>query len=438
MHIRRQWVLLAVFIVATTQFFGCGFKDSTNLGEDFITDISPDLTNMNKHFKSYAGDTTSLVSQFSLPAPGDTGFGIHLAISSQTTSGRIVLGDSAQTSSVGVVKFVISPDNPNSRIYAANDSLVSVKLQFTRIVTNKSAKIGIYTSRSWGQYYTSHLGSNDTTARTASPFDTLSFNNDTTSSIDTVALFPSTDSSLAYMVFAACTTATTDTAITKRPQTFGVILRNLDPTNLVSIYNAAQLIVKYHHGKDTATHVYSNSNPASNTTPFHYYVGTDGSSASLASQPAMGYAAKRTACFKYDLSALWDTCNAGNTNSARIQLNSAIFSVKGKKLGDTLNISYLFYVNNSPDSIVHNGIELDSLFATSYADRIILADTATVAVNVLPSLRRYEAGKADSQSVAHRPKNCYLYFRYSEDVNQQWKNMVWTQKPKLTVMISIP
>ena len=410
----------AGIVLAMAAILSCSkTSETTSLGNDIIDDTYPNKMDMRKHFREYAMDTGALETSFSLPAPGDTGFGVHAALSN-----HIVVGGQGNERAYGFVQFRTDTSSAiTKRTYSTIDTVLSVSIIFARDSVKPGGKISVLSSLQ-------HPVSSDTGG---SGFDTLTFDHDTAHANvrDTAVL---AIAQLKDSIVKACTT-TNQTTARSLPLNFGFILKNLDPSGLVFINGIPSLVVYYKNKGDTTTHTITTAADSS----FYYAFETD--NAASRGQPVLSYASKRTAVFKYDMKSLWQTASAGLADTMRAEVVSAAFSMKNPdNATDTLHTRVVLW-----HELVNDGTKLDSLFngiydsVVSSATSVVLTGTTPVQADVRMALRAYEQGIPAKRTV--RPSALYLYVRLNEDALQNWKKSnSWTTSnaPLLSAVITVP
>jgi hypothetical protein len=415
MHKQTLLRYLALLLSTGGALFCSKIGDSTDLGSNILNDISPDKTSIGKHFRAYAMDTSGLEKRSSLPAAGDTGFGLHGAYLSS-----MVMGIQADDTAVGYVEFAIQPDTTKYPLFSAKDTLIAMKLRFTRDTGNSRHPISVWHSKDRSIALNPSQPNDSLLGSIAFPAsgDTLN---------DTITIV---DSALTHAIFSACTTKCIS-ADCQNAAKFGFILKNND-AGLAYLKGDAQILVTYWHN-DSASEV-------NGYTSYGSYKVRDANSGDSA---MLSYGPKRTAAFQYNINKLWHTADSGlaPADSIRPEVVSASFSLKNPdSAGDSLNVSAVLW-----HELVHNGIELDSLFnghfngIPSYPVTALLTGTAPVAVDVRSSMREYEQG-VPSQKPA-RASTLYLYVRFVENTNQTWKvSNSWTKSnaPLLSAIVTVP
>ena len=422
---RRFWVLGVAVLSGLLFFCSKLVDDSTNLGGAIIQNIDSTKVALHNHIREYVMDTipgdSTFISASSFPVANDTGFGVHAASGSY-----MVIGTKGNERAAGWVQFIPAPDTGKTRIFAANDTLKTITLHFTRDTNAQKCQIRVY-------YSTVRSHTLDPAGNGDYPIGLLEFKdtvNDTVQiNVPDQIVLPRTQFPFTDRIFNACRDTIKDsTHLATRP-VIGFILTTFKRgDSIVRLNGNMQLTVQYvHQGSDTTTH-YQTYYMTTTT----YYLATDNNTPdSLLTIPALSYASKRTAVYHYSLAAFWDTVN-NMPNSQFAQVISAVFWLKKPKdtlgVGDTINVQYL--VCPVP---VHNGTVLDSLFKAnpSPPGAVSIIDTAAlVQANVCQSLEWYMKNG--------RPSELYLYLRFAEDPKQRWKQTVWKTRPRLTAMISVP
>jgi hypothetical protein len=401
MHQCTGRFLLTIPVVFCLTLVCSSLDDSTDLGAGVIEDAYPDRVDIGKHVRRFI-DSSLCDSSFSLPGSSDTGFGVHYYL----TNSFLVVGDSAGDTAAGFVRFDPLPDTGTTRFYDSSDVLTQIVLKFFRY-QGDPAHIEIRHSQD------SSRPSKPSDTAGCPVIGTLNFT-DMDSATDTIGeIILSPVSALARSIFKACTTTTKDTSYCNHLPVFGFIATNLDHGIKTKLKYFPQMVVHFRRTtpdttKDTVLIYYANLY-------HHWYIAVD----SVQGGPAMSYAPKRTAVFRYTTAPLWAAID-----TERAQIVSAVFQLTGSDSADTADIRYFLL-----DSLYHNGADLDSLFAAAPA--VNVPGTARVLSNVLTPLQVYSRS-------ARRPAALYLYLRYAEVVSQTWRQTVWNGAPLLTAIIAVP
>ena len=318
MHTHMRHSLLSMPFSLSLLLFCSGPDGSTGLGSEIIEGVYPGQVTVGDHIRLYSMDTSACDSSFSLPGPGDTGFGVHHY---NTTTTRIFVGDSAGDTAVGFIQYIIAPDTGASRFYADNDSLTHIVLKFYRD-SGVPADIEIRRSRNG----TRPLKPSDTAG--CPVLDTLHFVlSDSTASVTISPDSADTAKSVfIHAIFAACTTTTKDSLYLKQLPTFEFIGTNITGGTKVRLSSRPQMIIRFNRNAADTSRTYS---------PYQYcYIASDPDS--LRGDAWLSYAPKRTAVFSYEAAPLWSVLD-----TRRAQIVSAVFSLTGPAAGDTLRLRYL-------------------------------------------------------------------------------------------------
>jgi hypothetical protein len=421
MHLCKRRSLLTLPAVFCLTLVCSNLEDSTDLGAGVIEDVYPDRVTIGKHLRQFSMDSSSCDSSFSLPGQNDTGFGVH-----PVTGSHMIIGTKSDSSgnahAAGYMRFVCPADTARTRTFALNDTLRKIIVRFYRDITvdtnTQPCRIAVWSSDTLLHALKPNSALGDTIRDTLQFVKALQDSNNTSTIPDSIELLPGLANDtgrLANKIFKACTTS----SINSSSLSFCFILSNLD-SGLIRFKGNADFTIKYTRGSDTSrSRTYGS---AYNTS---YYIATDGDPDSLQERPELRYVSKRTAVYRYDATALWDTVN-NMANTQHAQIISASFSLTGPSAGDTLNLRYLLH------TLERNGDRLDSLFAAAPANQsvITVADTSRVWANVRISLQNL--------TLHGRPPALYLYLRYNEDINQKWKQTRWLDVPLLTATIAVP
>ncbi|MBN2188280.1 MAG: hypothetical protein JW699_02410 [Chitinispirillaceae bacterium] len=401
MHLCKRRSLLTLPAVFCLTLVCSGLDDSTDLGAGVIEDVYPDQVTIGKHLRRFM-DSSLCDSSFSLPGQNDTGFGIHYSM----TNSFLVVGDSAGDTAAGFVRFGPLPDTGSTRFYDSSDVLTQIVLRFSRY-HGDPAQIEIRHSQD------SSCPSKPSDTAGCPVIGTLNFTHIDSASdtISEISLSP--DSALARPIFTACTTTSKDTAYLNHLSVFGFISVSLDHGIKTRLKYFPQMVVNFRRKLPDTTR--DTGLTCSYYAYHHWYVAVD----SIRSGPAMSYAPKRTAVFRYTTASLWAAID-----TERAQVVSAVFQLQGPDSADTADIQYFLL-----DSLYHNGTCLDSLFKAAPA--VSVPGTARLLANVLSTLQDYSRSSP-------RPPVLYLYLRYAEDVRQTWRQAVWNSAPLLTAIIAVP
>ncbi len=382
--------------------FFCTTDNTTNLGNTIINNSYP-------HFRGYVMDSSDVdTAAFSLPRPGDSGFGIH-----EVSGSQMLVGADSGEYAAGYVRFPCLPDTNSSRQYGSNDTLRSIVLRFWNDTATTSFPLQV-----WRSDVTLHADS-PSAARGDILLDSLLIlMNDTVNALDSIVLPPGAFGGLADSIFHACTTSNKDLIrSTVFKDTFGFIIANPNPSaGILRMYGNPQLAVKFKRGNDTT--------PVINYGSIHtsYDVAEVQSPGSI-SQP-ISYASKKTLIFRYNATRLW--ASVGPDTS---QIVSAFFPLFRPGAVDTISLRYLLL-----DSLVHDGRILDTLFASppSPPGVVTLYQGDTVQANAAQSLQFINILENERHQLPSNPK-LFLYLRLSEDVNQLWRKSNYSTTPLLNV-----
>ncbi len=399
--------LLSPLFIIIFLFISCSTNNSTDLGSSIIQ-------NTYKHFRSFAMDSSMLDSMFTLPQPGDSGFGIH-----QVSGSQMVIGSDSGEYSAGFVRFPCLPDTAGSRRYnPLTDTLRSIVLRFW----NDTA-LTAFSLQVWRSDFISHALAPSYNAGDYL-LDSLQIAmKDTVNAPDSVVLLPGSSGGLAEAIFNACTTSSVATATSPAfKDTFSFIIANPNPSSgILRMFGNPQLAVKFKRGSDTT--------PVINYGSIPYYVAAEQNPGTLT--PPLSYASKRTLVFAYDASKLWDsiTLFPSGTGFTTPQIISAFDSLYRPGATDTISLRYLLW-----DTLTHNGILLDSLFAkpVSPPGVVTLYGNDTAQANMAQSLQIINIIE-NQRGLGPRPQKLYLYLRLSEDVNQIWRKSSYASLPLLNV-----
>lgn len=418
MRIIARCVVISALFAAGSLLF-CSFDDSTNLGSDIIDTVEPDKANVGRHYREYVLDSTGLDQKYSVSRTDEI---IHTV-----TSSVMVLGKRDGESSFGLVRFICPPDTDTTNhkrvSFRPADSLLAVKLVFSRIGNGQEAYLNLYYNIE-DAVDTAKVSTPDTITM---PFaGTISFAGKD-SVLDTVEIV---DSTIKTAIFKACTT----TATSAFPGTricFDIISQQDD--RLIRLYGSTpKLLVSVDKdtlpGKiDSVTKIYSVERAL-------YVVKEDTLVFNARqSQPVSSYAPYRTAVFEFDPSALWKAMEDTVTRAAN-RLISAGFLIRHP--GDDTNTLYVKYgVSTSP---LLSGYEVDTMFDSSSVLISIPRDTVAFA-NVRETLQRYARQNP-------RPVSLFLYLRLSFNTSaalsseeyEQWRTVTWDVVPYLKTIIYLP
>jgi hypothetical protein len=424
MHLRKRRCLLTVPVFLCSMLFCSGFDDSTDLGAGVIESIYPGQVTIGKHLRRYSMNTSECDSAFSLPGASDSGFVVHAATASYMTIGT--KSDSLSTErAAGYVRFVCPPDTGSSRAFSVNDTLRKITVRFFRDITidkdTQPCRIAVWSSDSLSRALNPDTALGDIIHDTVQFVKASQDSNNHATIPDSIELLPDT---LTRAIFAACTTSSKNTSALF----FGFILTNLD-SGVIRFRENAEFTIQYTRSSDTGTVKTAGRIRTYGSAYSSYYLATDGNPDSVQRIPVLSYPVKRTAVFRYDATALWDTVDAliNQQHAKTAQIVSAVFSLKGPATGDTLNLRYLLL-----DSLERNVDVLDTLFAFAPADQsaATVRNTSQVLANVLPLLQNFTQNG--------RPSTLFLYLRFNGDSSQKWKKTRWQNVPLLSAMIAVP
>lgn len=404
MHKCPRRCLLTIPVLLCSILSCSGPDDSTGLGAGIIEEVYPGRVTIDKHIREYSMNSTSCDSSFSIPGPGDTAFGIHPASDS-----NLVIGAQGNERAAAYVRFVPRPDTASLRIYSINDSPTSIVVRF--FCDSAAAPRNVVVEFSTDSSFEKNPGA----ANRDTLLGTMRFIKDTNATVtDSVVITGRFKDS----IFASCTTTIKDSSKLAQRPVIGFILMTQNASDPVLQFDRKPSVsVKFtRDSADTFITYFSNFKS--------FYLTDDGNPDSLQRIPALSYASKRTAVFRYSADSLWSTITAMD-NQEHAQILSAVFKLKG--YGDTLNLRYLLL-----DKLERNGARLDSAFAAASAKQsaVSITDTSRVLANVLTSLQNF--------TLNGRPPALYLYLRFGEDLNQKWKQTVWQGMPLLSAMIAVP
>jgi len=333
---------------------------------------------------------------------------------------KMVIGTDSGEYSAGFVQFPCFPDTGSRRYNPATDTLRSIVLRFW----NDTA-LTAFSLQVWRSDHISHALAPSSSAGDYL-LDSLQIAmKDTVNAPDSVVLLPGSGLSgvLAETIFQACTTSSRPQAGQLHIQdTFGFIIANPNPSSgIVRMFGNPQLAVKFKRGNDTTKVIYYSSVP--------YYVAAEQNPGTLT--PRLSYASKKTLVFAYDATRLWDSLTifpqgSGFTTS---QIISAFDSLHRPGAVDSISLRYLLW-----DTLTHNGIRLDSLFAhpKSSPGVVTLYGNDTEQANMAQSLQIINVIE-NQRGLGPRPQKLYLYLRLSEDADQIWRKSSYSSLPLLNV-----
>jgi hypothetical protein len=415
MRIVARCIAVGTLLAAGSLLF-CSFDDETNLGSGIINGVDPDKVNVGRHYREYILDSSGLDQKYSISKTSGI---IH-----SVTSGVMVLGERDGERSFGFVRFVCPPDTDTTshkRVsFRPTDSLLSVKLVFSRIDSGQAADLNLYYN-SDDALDTTDVSIPDTTTM---PFvGTMSFSGKE-NELDTVEI---ADTTIRSAIFKACTTTATS-AFPGTRLCFDIV--SLQNDSLIRLYG--KLLVSIDRdtlpGKvDSVVKSYSVEKAL--------YVVTEDTLLSEArqSQPVSSYASFRTAVFEFDPSSLW-TAMEDTVTSIANRLISAGFMIRHP--GNDTNTLYVKYaVSTIP---LRGGYEVDTLFDSSSVLISLPRDTVAFA-NVRETLQRYARQNP-------RPVSLFLYLRLSFNTSaalsseeyEQWRTVTWDVVPYLKTIIYLP
>jgi hypothetical protein len=405
-----RYGVAGLFIGSLLFCFCANLDDSTSLGSGVINTVDPGKTDIDRYFHGFSLDSSYFKESFSVPFPGDTGFGYHYV------SGKMFIGEANNEHSAGYIEVVFNRDSlASSRIFVGGDTLKSVKMIFAHdhVPSVTALQFDVYN-----------------VDKRNKPFDTvpgrklgaMTFNDiDTNSNIDTVELFDTAAGSFRHLfcdsIFYACSTSTLDTLQRKDTLRFAVINRG---AALDSVHSACTIILSARRsssGPDSSRVKVLSSSFAS------YVVAEDGDPALLKGLPLSSFASKRTALYKYRVDSLW---SAMRPNSV---LLTAGFLIPNTTPDSLLTVQWALC-----SDVVHNGIVLDSIFAAnksvlSIEKSTAAAMTARFADVVDPLQKMFVDGT--------KPAHVYLYVRYY-NATSEWKTVNMIMKPSFKAMITNP
>lgn len=388
MRIGRILIVAAAAIVPALLPRCANLDDTTGLGGGVINNVDSNKVNLPAHFLKFNLDSTAVQNRFSVPGPGDSGFGRHLV-----TGGTMVLGTSQGERAAGFVTFGCPPDTAKTRFFSNGDSLVSVAVRFSRDTTASRDPCMVAAARSMDDALNP--------GPTYLPLDTLR-----ESGVDTVAI---ERTALRDSIFRACTSTVKDSG-GRMANLFSFSIIDIGTSeSLVRLAGNPLLIVTVKRDTSRVSKSYAAQSA--------WYIVKENSPDSLQklAAPVSSYASKRTAVFKYDLTRLWRAVGPLSDNSVFV---SAGFWVPNLS-GDSVKASWAV----RPDSI-HDGAALDSMF------------DAIVPVVIKDTHNGYRTLQDIVQAYANngRPPSVYLFLRLESDA-ERWKRVAWTTAPLFTAVV---
>lgn len=418
MRIVTRCIALAALFAAGSLLF-CSFDDATSLGGDIINTVETDKVNMGKHYREQLLDSSGLVQKYSISGNGGI---VHTV-----TSSLMIVGERDGESSFGFVRFFCPPDTDTTnhkRIsFRPTDSLLSVKLVFSRIDSGQAGDLNLYYNMD-DAIDTTKVSTPDTTTM---PYaGTISFAG-IDSVLDTVEI---ADTAIKTAIFKACTT-TAKSAFPGAYFCFDIVRRQND--SLIRLYGSTpKLLVSV--DRDTLPEKIDSVVNSLSVEKALYVVKEDTLiSEARQNQPVSSYASYRTAVFKFDPSSLWAAMKDTATRATN-RLISAGFMIRHP--GNDTNALYVKYaVSTTP---LQGGYEADTLFDSSSVLMFLPRDTITFA-NVRETLQRYARQNP-------RPVSLFLYLRLSFNTSaalsseeyEQWRTVTWDVVPYLKTIIYLP
>jgi hypothetical protein len=411
MRIIARCVVISALFAAGSLLF-CSFDDSTNLGSDIINNVEPDKVNVGRHYREYILDSSGLVQKYSVSRTDEI---IH-----NVTGSVMVLGKRDGESAFGFVRFVCPPDtdttNHNRVSFRPTDSLLSIKMVFTRADSGERADFRII-------YNKSEVLTPDSIMPVVG---TISFPTKDTL-IDTIEI---SDSTIKRAIFDACTT-TAKSAFPGTQFCFDIV--SLQNDSLIRLYGGTpKLLVSV--DKDTLPEKIDSVTKSYSVERALYVVKEDTLVFNARrSQPVSSYAPYRTAVFEFDPSPLWTAMEDTQTSTMN-RLLSAGFMIRHP--GDDTNALYVKYgVSTFP---LQSGYAVDTMFDSSSILISIPRDTVAFA-NVCETLQRYARQNP-------RPVSLFLYLRLtfntsaalSSEEYEQWRTVTWDVVPYLKTIIYLP
>lgn len=407
----RKNILIAVSAgITILGFLSCSnLNDSTDVGNDILTNSDPSLTSFDKNFLAFSGDSNQVLQYCSIPgSSSDPLFGIH--------NGMITLGNKGMESSTGYVKFLI--DDTLETKFNPGDSLLSITIQFDTLVRDSEhydpGNIRIQSCL------------NDSASVRTIPDQSAIFSDTLQRQVigsDTI-LVDTISGKIKDSIFSACTSYvnritkcgkdTSCTRIQKIPLPIAFSLFNGNHTGLCRLQKPA-MTIRYTRKNNNKTDTLSQTKK-----PYYFnFIAYESQEAidSLSALPLSSYAAERVAVFKINLQPLWnkiDSSKQANFN----EILSACFIIKGKnlfsdsitKFDSTIEYGYFF----SPQLIKDGYYLHDSLFARGRTGTSTNGDSILMPVEYLlrPIIR------------SDRPAFGYLYIGISSSYDL-WKRVLW-------------
>jgi hypothetical protein len=396
----------AVFILWTLLFSFCSkLGESTNLGGSIIDSVDAGKTDIDKHFHGLMLDSSYFQERFSVPRPGDTGFGYH-----NVSSGNMFLGKANSEHSAGYIEVAFLRDSlASTRFFIGNDTLKSLKMIFACDSALQTQKFELFSVGKKEMALTpdqSHM------------LDTISFKaRGDTSQLDTIELFDALNTAsfkhlFCDSIFKACSTSTTDTLKRRDTLRFAVVSQN---DGIVQLRGSCALLMSARRpGTDTTLR----SKIFAASQAWYVVAEDNGIAESLKDKPVSSFASKRTAVYKYRVDSLW-----GSMGKQGVLL-SAGFLIPNKTK-DTLNVQCIVR-----PSVERDGTLLDSVFTKQSSIITIIDSTAAGFASVLGALQEmYNDGS--------KPAYVYLYVRYTNNTSV-WKTVTLNMKPSFKAMITNP
>ncbi len=371
-------------------------------------------------------DSSAVISTFTLPQKGDSGFGIH-----EVSGSQMLIGTDSGEVAAGFVRFPCIPDTfPTRKYIPTTDTLRSIVLRFWNDTALTAFGLQVWRSDEIS-HALAHALSPNTSVAGDFLVDTLQIlMKDTLNAPDSIVLLPGKSNGLAEAIFNACTTSNVAEAMNSAFQdTFSFIISNPNPSSgILRMFGNPQLAVKFKRGSDTTPVNYYGSTRTS------YYIAAEQNPGTLS--PKLSYASKKTYVIEYDATKLWDSLAGFDSGSGftTSQIISAFDSLYRPGETDTISLRYLLW-----DTLTHDGIRLDSLFAhpQSPPGVVTLYGNDTAQANMAQSLQIINIleNHAENPPTGVQPlqPKLYLYLRLSEDVNQIWRKSSYSSLPFLHV-----
>lgn len=381
--------------------------ESTDLGSGVIDSGDPGKTSIDNYFHPLLLDSTYCIERFSVPFPGDTGFGRH----SIPNDSDLYIGAINNEYSAGYFEILIARDtSAASFFFIPRDTLSSLQCIFSRDDVPSAGSFDLFVVDGRDEAL-----SPDTSKKLA----TISFG-DSSGKYDTVEIFDTISAnafrrSFRDSIFKACTTLTTDSTRKMDTLRFAMIKTNGTIDSLKGTCNmvltARRLLDSAHRDSTLKVKAYASSNA-------RIFVRENGKADSLRALPISSFLSKRTAVFNFSIDSLWRSIGG-----ERVMITAG-FLLTNPTDDEPLLVRCIL----KPE-ILNDGIVLDSLFTTDGSDFKIKKNTVVFA-SYYTSLQKW-------YDDASKPSNVYLYMRYINKKNA-FKTVSLDMKPYFKAMITTP